>query len=49
MPTTLNELIIKGSRVEIELEKNGNNVYFTEIEGGVTELDVDANNLKDHN
>ena len=49
MPTTLNELIVKGSRVEIELEKNGNNVYFTEIEGGVTELDVDPNNLKDHN
>ena len=49
MPTTLNELIVKGSRVEIELEKNGNNVYFTEIEGGVTELDVDSNNLKDHN
>ena len=49
MPTTLDELIIKGGRVAIKLDKSGNNVYFSQLKGSITDLDVDPQNLKEHN
>lgn len=49
MPTTLDELIIKGGRVAIKLDKSGNNVYFSKVKGSITDLDVDPQNLKEHN
>ena len=49
MPTTLDELIIKGGKVAIKLDKSGNNVYLSNIKGSIADLDVDPQNLKEHN
>ena len=49
MPTTLDELIIKGGKVAIKLDKSGNNVYLSNIKGSIADLDVDPLNLKEHN
>ena len=48
MPTTLDELIIKGGKVAIKLDKSGNNVYLSNIKGSIADLDVDPLNLKEH-
>ena len=49
MPTTLSELVIREGGVSVRLEKSGNNVFFSNIEGDITNFDVDPNNLRDHN
>lgn len=49
MPTTLSELVIREGGVRVRLEKSGNNVFFSNIEGDITNFDVDPNNLRDHN
>ena len=49
MPTTLSELVISEGGVSVRLEKSGNNVFFSNIEGDITNFNVDPNNLTDHN